>query len=77
MIPGRFRKEICSTRLSTEAETPMLMVDEPEPAPAICAAIFNLAHKPLRYFGGGFAPPWNALLRLSSVGPKTGLVALG
>ena len=68
MIPRRSGKEIGFARLAAEAEAPMLVVDEPELSPTICAAIFKLAHKTLRCFGGGSA-------HRSKV-PLWGLVAL-
>jgi hypothetical protein len=53
MIPRCSRKEIGFARLAAEAEAPMLLVDEPELSATICATILKVAHKILRYFGGG------------------------
>src|SRR5262245_8735491 len=53
MTPRCSRKEIGFARLAAEAEAPMLVVDEPELSATICAAILEVAHKTLRYFGGG------------------------
>ena len=56
MIPRCSRKEIGFARLAAETEVPMLVVDEPKLSATICAAILKVAHKTLRYFGGGNAP---------------------
>jgi hypothetical protein len=54
MIAHRSRKKIGFARLAAEAEPPMLVVDEPELSPTICAAILKPAHETLRYRRGGF-----------------------
>ena len=57
MIPRRSGKEIGFARLAAKAEAPMLVLDEPELPPTICAVFLKLAHKTLRCFGSGSKAP--------------------
>ena len=52
MVLCCFRKEIVLAGFAAEAQAPMVVVDETELSPTVCAAVLQLGHETLRRFGG-------------------------
>ena len=82
MIFACFRKEIVLAGFSAEAQVPMVMVDETELSPAVCAAVLQLGHetlhrlkadgitRPARAAGGQAFAPRLALTLYGTAAPE-------